>query len=100
MKTTTMNHLDTALDGLVWLAMLCIGLLAALLQLDWNGELARILHALTEPTAVTAIVGTLGYVIRTRYYKKRIRAEYEGEIAELKRQVRELQERRHADDEN
>lgn len=99
MKLANMNlHKDV----LVWLVATFVASIAVLahqpptalaMQVEWAAELGRLVHALTEPTTVAAIVATLGAVGRYEIWKRRLGRKHEQEIADLQRTVRELEER-------
>lgn len=87
----------------MWLGALALtGIVALLhqepivLQIEWASEWARLIHALTEPSAVGTVLFTVGAIMRYQIWtRKRARIhqqELEAKdavIADLQRQVNE-----------
>lgn len=63
-----------------------------LAQVDWAGEVGRLIHALTEPGVVSTVVAGLGALARYEIWKRRLRKRHEQELASLRKENRDLRE--------
>lgn len=62
-----------------------------LLQVEWATEAARLIHALTEPTAVGTVLFTGGAVIRYLIWTRKRQREHQIELEAKDREIEKLQ---------
>lgn len=63
-----------------------------IVQVDWAIEFGRLVHALTEPTAVASIIAALGTLTRYEIWKRRLRRKHQQEIEQLQQELAALRE--------